>query len=85
MTKHCFLYTPVDYAETLNLFPAQNDRYNDVQNMLSISQFQEDRQYVHKFLASNTDSNSDAGFVYINNYECKLYCINYNYISKNTY
>ena len=61
-------YTPVDFAEVLNLFPAHNDRYNDVQNMLlSLSQLQEDRQYVRKFLASNTDSNSEADFEYIDN------------------
>ena len=61
-------YTPVDFAEALNLFPAHNDRYNDVQNMLlSLSQLQEDRQYVRKFLASNTDSNSEADFEYIDN------------------
>ena len=60
-------YTPVDYAEALNLIPAHNDRYSDVQNMLLlISQLQEDRQYVRKFLASNTDSNSEADFEYIN-------------------
>ena len=58
----------VDFAEALNLFPARNDRYNDVQNMsISLSQLQEDRQYVRKFLASNTDSNSDADFEYIDN------------------
>ena len=39
----------VDFAEAY-------DRYNDVQNMLlSLSQLQEDPQYVRKFLASNTD------------------------------
>ena len=34
--------------------------------LLSLSQLQEDRQHVHKFLASNTDSNSEADFEYIN-------------------
>ena len=68
VVKHCYLYTAVDYAEALNLFPVQNDRYNNVQNMLlSISHLQEDRQYVRKFLASNTDSNSEANFENINN------------------
>ena len=61
-------YTPVDFAKALNLFPAHNDRYNDIQNMLlSLSQLQEDCQYVRKFLASNTDSNSEADFEYIDN------------------
>ena len=61
-------YTPVDFAEASNLFPAHNDRYNDVQNMLlSLSQLQEDRQYVRKFLASNSDLNSEAHFEYIDN------------------
>ena len=42
--------------------------YNDVQNMLlSLSQLQEDRQNVGKFLASNSDSNSEADFEYIDN------------------
>ena len=51
----------VDFAEAY-------DRYNDVQNMLlSLSQLQEDRQYVRKFLASNTNSNSEADFEYIDN------------------
>ena len=35
--------------------------------LLSISQLEEDRQYVRKFLASNTDSYSEADFEYINN------------------
>ena len=53
-----FIYTAVDFAEALNLFPAHNDRYNDVENMLpSIVQLQEDCQYVRKFLALNSDSN----------------------------
>ena len=39
-----------------------------MQNMLlSISQLPEDRQNVRKFLASNTNSNSEADFEYINN------------------
>ena len=42
--------------------------YNNVQNiLLSINQLQEDRQYMRKFLASITDSNSEADFEYINN------------------
>ena len=58
----------VDFAEGLNLFPARNDRYNDVLNMLlSLSQLQEDRQYVRKFLAPNSDLNSEADFEYIDN------------------
>ena len=62
--KALFFAKLVDYAEALNLFPA----HNNVQNMLlSISQLQEDRQYVSKFLVSNTDSNSEADFEYINN------------------
>ena len=66
-------YTPVDFAEALNLFPTHDDRYNDVQNMLlSLSQLQEDHQYVRKFLASNTDSNSEADFEYINNSITKI-------------
>ena len=68
MVKHCFLYTLVNYAEASNMFPACNDRYNDVQNMLlSTSQLQESRQYVRKFLTSITNSNSEADFEYINN------------------
>ena len=68
MVKHCFLYTLVNYAEAFNLFPARNDKHNDVQSMLLlISQSQEDRQYVRNFLASITDSNSKADFEYINN------------------
>ena len=68
MAKHCFIYTVIDYTEALNLFSAYNDRYNDVQNMLlSISQLQEDRQYMRKFLTPNTNSSSDAYFEYINN------------------
>ena len=35
--------------------------------LLSLSQLQEDRQYVRKFLASNSDSNSEADFEYIDN------------------
>ena len=67
-------YTPpVDYAEALNLFLAHNDRHNDVQNILpSTRQLQEDRQYVRKFLALNTDSNSEADFEYINNSIAKM-------------
>ena len=65
-SKALFFNTAVDFAEALNLFPAHNDRYNDVQNMLlSLSQLQENRQYVHKFLALNFDSNSEADFEYI--------------------
>ena len=67
VVKHSFLYTLVDFAEASNLFPAHNDRYNAVQNiLLSLSQLQEDRQYVRKFLASNSDFNSEADFEYIN-------------------
>ena len=66
--KYGFLSTLVEYAEAFNLFPAHNDRYNDIQNMsLSISQLREDRQYVRKFLASNADSNSETDFKYVNN------------------
>ena len=62
------LYTLVDYAEALNLFLTHNNRYNDGQNMLpSINQLQEDCQYVCKLSASNTNSNSEADFEYINN------------------
>ena len=61
-------YTPVDFAEALNLFSALSGRYNDVQDMLlSLSQLQEDRQYVRKLLALSTDSNSEADFEYIDN------------------
>ena len=63
-----FIYPTVDFAEALNLFPAHNDRYNDVQNMLlSLSQLQEDRQHVRKFLTSNFDSYSQADFEHIDN------------------
>ena len=72
MVKHCFLNTLVDYAEALNLFSAHNGKYNDAQNMLlSISQLQEDCQYMRKFLASNVDSNSEADFEYIYNSSTK--------------
>ena len=68
MVKYCFLYTLVDFAEALNLFPAHTDWCNDIQNMLlSISQQREDHQYVRKFLASNTDLNSEPDFEFINN------------------
>ena len=68
MVKHCFLYTSADYAEAVNLFLTHDDRYNDVQNILFlISQLQEDRQYVRKFLASNADSNSEADCEHLNN------------------
>ena len=61
------LYAPI-YSEPMVDFAEAYDRYNDVQNMLlSLSQLQEDRQYVRKFLASNTDSNSEADFEYIDN------------------
>ena len=61
-----FLCAQVDFAKALNLFSAHSKRYNDVQNMLlSMSQLQEDSQYVRKFLASSADSNFEADFEYI--------------------
>ena len=62
------MQTLIDYSEALNLFPAHNDRHNDVQNMLlSMNQLQEDHQYVRKFLATITDSNPEVDLAYIKN------------------
>ena len=72
MLQAHYEYTPVDYAEALNMFPEHNDRYKYVQNMLlSIGQLHEDGQDVRNFLASKTDSNSEADFEYINNFITK--------------